>query len=121
MPLAPPTAGSDFRLLVNDRTYQAAFPGMCLGSESDREIMTTKRGKRIATSIEGTLTGLGGNLIIIDGSAAGSLDFRRGEGRSAATQKPHELQLAKHLNYRPTRRLGRARGWCGNGVAGRTR
>src|SRR5438552_4511230 len=34
--------------------------------ESDREIMTTKRGKRIATSIEGTLTGLGGNLIIID-------------------------------------------------------
>jgi predicted phage terminase large subunit-like protein len=34
--------------------------------ESDREITTTKRGRRIATSIEGTLTGLGGNLIIID-------------------------------------------------------
>ena len=28
--------------------------------------MTTERGKRIATSIDGTLTGLGGNLIIID-------------------------------------------------------
>jgi predicted phage terminase large subunit-like protein len=39
---------------------------MCLGRESDREITTTKRGKRIATSIEGTLTGLGGNLIVID-------------------------------------------------------
>ena len=57
---------NDFRLLVNDRIYQAAFPGMCLGRESDREITTTKRGKRIATSIEGTLTGLGGNLIVID-------------------------------------------------------
>jgi hypothetical protein len=34
--------------------------------ESDREIVTTKRGKRIATSIDGTLTGLAGNLFIID-------------------------------------------------------
>ena len=34
--------------------------------ESDREIVTTKRGKRIATSIDGTLTGLGGNLFVID-------------------------------------------------------
>ncbi len=39
---------------------------MCVGRENDREITTTKRGKRIATSIEGTLTGLGGNLIVID-------------------------------------------------------
>jgi predicted phage terminase large subunit-like protein len=39
---------------------------MCLERDTDREITTTKRGKRIATSIEGTLTGLGGNLIIID-------------------------------------------------------
>jgi hypothetical protein len=38
-----------------------AHPGL-----TDREIATTKRGKRIATSIDGTLTGLGGNLIIID-------------------------------------------------------
>jgi hypothetical protein len=37
-----------------------------LCTSADREIMTTQRGKRIATSIEGTLTGLGGNLIIID-------------------------------------------------------
>jgi predicted phage terminase large subunit-like protein len=57
---------NDFRLLVNDPTYQAAFPAMRVERESDREITTTKRGKRIATSIEGTLTGLGGNLIVID-------------------------------------------------------
>ena len=39
---------------------------MRLARDTDREIMTTKRGKRIATSIDGTLTGLGGNLIVID-------------------------------------------------------
>jgi predicted phage terminase large subunit-like protein len=57
---------NDFRLLVNHPIYQATFPAMRLQRDTDREITTTKRGKRIATSIEGTLTGLGGNLIIID-------------------------------------------------------
>jgi hypothetical protein len=60
------THANDFRLLVNHPIYQAAFPGMRLGRDTDREIVTTKRGKRIATSIDGTLTGLGGNMIIID-------------------------------------------------------
>jgi predicted phage terminase large subunit-like protein len=57
---------SDFRRLVNDPLYQATFPGMRLARDTDREITTTERGKRIATSIAGTLTGLGGNLFIID-------------------------------------------------------
>jgi predicted phage terminase large subunit-like protein len=57
---------NDFRQVVNDPIYQATFPAMRLARDTDREIMTTKRGKRIATSIDGTLTGLGGNLIIID-------------------------------------------------------
>ena len=60
------THANDFRLLVNDPLYRATFPAMRLDRETDREITTTKRGKRIATSIDGTLTGLGGNLIIID-------------------------------------------------------
>jgi predicted phage terminase large subunit-like protein len=57
---------NDFRRIVNDPIYQATFPAMRLERDTDREIITTKRGKRIATSIDGTLTGLGGNLIIID-------------------------------------------------------
>jgi predicted phage terminase large subunit-like protein len=57
---------NDFRLVVNHSVYQAAFPAMRLERDTDREITTTKRGKRIATSIDGTLTGLGGNLIVID-------------------------------------------------------
>ena len=57
---------NDFRRVVNDPLYRATFPAMRLDRDTDREIATTKRGKRIATSIDGTLTGLGGNLIIID-------------------------------------------------------
>src|SRR5580704_1075599 len=57
---------NDFRRVVNDPLYRATFPTMCPDRDTDREIATTKRGKRIATSIDGTLTGLGGNLIIVD-------------------------------------------------------
>jgi len=60
------THANDFRLVVNHPVYQAAFPEMRLARDTDREIVTSKRGKRIATSIDGTLTGLGGNLIVID-------------------------------------------------------
>src|SRR3984893_1373964 len=57
---------NDFRRVVNAPLYRATFPTMRLERDTDREIATTKRGKRIATSIDGTLTGLGGNLIIVD-------------------------------------------------------
>ena len=60
------THANDFRLVVNHPIYQATFPEMRLTRDTDREIVTSKRGKRIATSIDGTLTGLGGNLIVID-------------------------------------------------------
>jgi hypothetical protein len=52
------THANDFRRLVNDPLYQATFPAMRLERDTDREIATTKRGKRIATSIDGTLTGV---------------------------------------------------------------
>ena len=60
------THANDFRRLVNNPLYQATFPAMRLARDTDREIVTTMRGKRYTTSIEGTLTGLGGNLVIID-------------------------------------------------------
>jgi hypothetical protein len=37
---------NDFRLLVNHPIYQATFPAMRLGRDTDREITTTKRGDR---------------------------------------------------------------------------
>jgi predicted phage terminase large subunit-like protein len=60
------THANDFRRVVTDPVYQAVFPKMRLARETDSEIHTTLRGRRYATSIGGTLTGRGGNLIIID-------------------------------------------------------
>ena len=40
---------NDFRQVVNHPIYQAAFPEMRLARDTDREIITSKRGKRIAT------------------------------------------------------------------------
>ena len=56
---------NDFRLLVNDPTYRR-LPGHARGARERSRDHDHERGRRIATSIEGTLTGLGGNLIIID-------------------------------------------------------
>jgi hypothetical protein len=60
------THANDFSRVVTDPTYQAVFPKMRLARETDSEIHTTLRGRRYATSIQGTLTGRGGNLFIID-------------------------------------------------------
>ena len=57
------THANDFRRVVTDPIYQAVFPKMRLARETDSEIHTTLRGRRYATSIGGTLTGRGGNLI----------------------------------------------------------
>ena len=83
---------NDFRLLVNDRIYQAAFPAMCLGRESDREITTTKRGKRIATSIEGTLTGLGRSTTRPDRQGQGRIEIELMGGATASAVGAHSLE-----------------------------
>lgn len=60
------THANDFRMVVKDPLYQATFPEMQLSRDTDRQVITRHRGGRIAASLDGTLTGLGGNLIIID-------------------------------------------------------
>ena len=47
--------------------YRELFPGTRIGQkDSESEIELTARGFRLATSVGGTLTGRGGDLIIID-------------------------------------------------------
>ena len=48
--------------------YARAFPNtrISAGKDTELEVMTTARGFRLATSVGGTLTGRGGNLLIID-------------------------------------------------------
>ena len=56
----------DFRSIVESAWYQRAFPNMRIARSTEGELITTKRGFRKATSVSGKLTGLGGDLVIID-------------------------------------------------------
>jgi hypothetical protein len=49
------THANDFRKVVSDPLYHATFPAMRVSRDTDRKIHTTLRGRRYATSIEGTL------------------------------------------------------------------
>ena len=58
----------DFRAVVNAPWYRRIFPAMRISSEKNTELetVTIRRGGRLATSVGGTLTGRGGNLIVLD-------------------------------------------------------
>ena len=59
---------NDFRAVIDAPWYRKAFPATRIGpyKNSETEIEFTERGFRLATSVGGTLTGRGGNIIIID-------------------------------------------------------
>ncbi|MCH7936559.1 MAG: phage terminase large subunit [Proteobacteria bacterium] len=58
----------DSRAVMEDSWYRALFPWTRLDPRKNTELefVTTRRGFRLATSVGGTLTGRGGNIIIID-------------------------------------------------------
>ena len=59
---------NDYRALITSAWYRDVFPGTRISphKNTEIEIELTMRGSRLATSIGGTLTGRGGDLIIID-------------------------------------------------------
>jgi hypothetical protein len=59
---------NDCRALMRSNLYRAVFPTTRISpaKDTETEVMTTARGSRLATSVGGTLTGRGGNLVIID-------------------------------------------------------
>jgi predicted phage terminase large subunit-like protein len=57
---------SDFRSIVESAWYRRAFPNMQIARSLEDEVSTTARGFRKSTSVYGTLTGLGGDIFIID-------------------------------------------------------
>ena len=56
------------RLLIRSAWYKATFPQVEISEDQDTktEFVTTKRGYRVATSVGGTATGKGGNILILD-------------------------------------------------------
>jgi predicted phage terminase large subunit-like protein len=59
---------NDCRALMHSNLYRSVFPNTRISTakNTETEVMTTARGSRLATSVGGTLTGRGGDLIIID-------------------------------------------------------
>jgi predicted phage terminase large subunit-like protein len=58
---------NDFRALMEASWYRDLFPGARIGRKnSETEIELTARGFRLATSVGGTLTGRGAQLLVID-------------------------------------------------------
>ena len=59
---------NDTRAVLSAPWFQRAFPDCRIDTRknTELEVMTTKRGHRLATSVGGTLTGRGGDIIVID-------------------------------------------------------
>jgi predicted phage terminase large subunit-like protein len=60
--------GNDCRAILQSAWYRSIFPGTRISriKNTEAEVMTTRHGFRLATSVGGTLTGRGGNFLIID-------------------------------------------------------
>ncbi len=58
----------DCRIVMESAWYRTLFPGTRIDprKNAESEFETTARGYRLGTSVGGTLTGRGGNLIVID-------------------------------------------------------
>jgi predicted phage terminase large subunit-like protein len=58
----------DYRAVMEADWYRAIFPRTRLGRDKNTqaEFVTTRKGGRLATSVGGTLTGRGGDFIILD-------------------------------------------------------
>lgn len=59
---------NDYRTILNSSWFQQIFPNIRISrrKDSESEVHLTKRGSRLATSVGGTPTGRGADLIIID-------------------------------------------------------
>src|SRR5262245_49225215 len=108
-----------FRMIIDAPWYRALFPAMRPAKDSGTELVTTAGGSRYATSVGGTLTGRGADLIIVDDPLkaeeamseparrrvidwyAGTLVSRRNDKERGpivvVMQRLHENDLAGHL------------------------
>ena len=59
---------NDCRTVINSRRYKSIFPGLQISrmKNTEFEIATIRGGFRLATSVDGSLTGRGGDILIID-------------------------------------------------------
>ena len=108
-----------FRMIIDAPWYRGLFPGMRPAKDSGTELVTSQGGSRYATSVGGTLTGRGADLIIVDdplnanevhsetarkrviewygGALVSRLNNKQTGSIIAVMQRLHEDDLAGHL------------------------
>jgi predicted phage terminase large subunit-like protein len=59
---------NDCRAIINSPRYKSIFPGLQISrlKNTESEIVTSRGGFRLAASVDGSLTGRGGDVIVID-------------------------------------------------------
>ena len=59
---------NDCRAIINSPRYKSIFPGLQVSrlKNTESEIVTSRGGFRLAASVDGSLTGRGGDVIVID-------------------------------------------------------
>jgi len=87
---------ADFRRLVQSPPYKEIFPGTRLDRVTEEVITTDQRGERRATTIGGTVTGLGADYIIIDDPISAQ-DAHTESGREAV-KRFYDTVLSSRLN-----------------------
>lgn len=88
----------DFRAVMQSAWYQRVFPRTRIDprKNTEAELETTARGYRLGTSVGGTLTGRGGNLIIIDDPMKPAEAMS--ETRRAAVSQWYDATLSSRLD-----------------------
>jgi predicted phage terminase large subunit-like protein len=108
-----------FRMVASSAWYAALFPNLRWAKETGLELITTQGGSRYATSVGGTLTGRGADLIVVDdplnanevqseparkrvidwygGALVSRLNDKQAGAIVAVMQRLHEDDLAGHL------------------------
>lgn len=61
--------GNDFRTIIESAIYKKIFPNVRIAKNTESEVTTTAGGFRIATSVDGPVTGRGCDVAIIDDPA----------------------------------------------------
>lgn len=82
------------RSLMNSQFYRELFPATRIGAERDSvsDFVTTQRGHRLSTSVDGTLTGRGGDIVIID-------DFHKPDEALSDVRRSTALQWFDNTLY----------------------
>ncbi len=64
------THAAGFRSVVTSDWYRRLFPALAISANRSRELQTTQKGYRFASSIGGSVLGRGADLIVIDDATA---------------------------------------------------